>query len=233
MNDFSKKLSELVGTGEAWITFMDTVKSELSDVLKQGKPRRESIENSVIGELGFKSWIDFIEAPRNENGLAWNQASWKLYKRAYSVVEKHPYLRQTELSASFISTLNRELSEFPATLESLEYEIKTRASKLEAKKGVSLLASRQEINDLKDQVADLNIKLAEQRGKIESSENASVALREDFSALTAKHSELSAKYTQVSSELQNARKKVKHQTELLKRYRNMGIADKFKFLFGL
>tara|TARA_Y100000296_G_C5173556_1_gene258699 strand:- start:300 stop:989 length:690 start_codon:yes stop_codon:yes gene_type:complete len=229
MKNFSTELSELVGTGEAWIRFMDIVKSELADVLRPGKPKREAIEKSKIGELGFKSWVEFIEAPRSENGLAWNVASWKLYKKAYSVVEQHPYLRQTEHSASFIATLSRELEPFPATKDELAEALTHRESKLETRKESFLSQAKEEINDLKNQIADLNILIAEQRGKIEASE----ALRADFEELSGKHGALSEKYAQVSSQLLKAKTTINNQQVDLKLYENMTFLERLKFLFGL
>jgi len=227
MENFSTQLSELVGTGEAWIRFMDIVKSELADVLRPGKPKREAIEKSKIGVLGFKSWIEFIEAPRSENGLSWNVASWKLYKKAYGVVEQHPYLRKTEHSASFIATLSRELKPFPTTKYELAEALTHRESKLETRKEAFLSQAKSEINDLKNHIADLNILIAEQRGKIEASE----ALREDFKELSGKYGGLSQKAAQINTELSKTKALVSDQKKEIEFYENMTFSDKLKHLF--
>lgn len=227
MDNFSTQLSELVGTGESWIRFMDIVKSELADVLRPGKPKREAIEQSKIGKLGFKSWVEFIEAPRSENGLAWNVASWKLYKKAYSVVEQHPHLRQTKYSASFIATLSRELKPFPSTADELATALAIRESNLETSKKSSLSQAKAEINDLKNQIADLNILIAEQRGQIEASE----ALRDDFKDLSSRHGALSQKASQIKAQLEKANKLISDQKEELEFYENMTFSDKLKALF--
>lgn len=229
MENFSTQLSELVGTGEAWIRFMDIVKSELADVLRPGKPKREAIEKSKIGALGFKSWVEFIEAPRSENGLAWNVASWKLYKKAYAMVESYPYLRETEHSASFIATLSRELKPFPATKDELAEALTHRESKLETRKESFLSQSKAEINDLKNQIADLNILIAEQRGQIEASE----ALRDDFKALSGKYGSLSEKHAQIKSQLVKSNNLLNDKKSDLKFYESMTFTQKLKFLFGL
>lgn len=227
MENFSTQLSELVGTGEAWIRFMDIVKSELADVLRPGKPKREAIEKSKIGALGFKSWVEFIEAPRSENGLAWNVASWKLYKKAYAMVESYPYLRETEHSASFIATLSRELKPFPATKDELAKALTHRESKLEIRKESFLSQAKAEINDLKNHIADLNILLAEQRGQIEASET----LRDDFKALSGKYGALNQKAAQINAELAKAKDLISDQKEEIEFYENMTFSDKLKHLF--
>ena len=114
-----KKLKDLLGTesSDNWINFMDYIHQELSLILKIGKPRAVDIENSFIGQVGFKSWREMIDAREDEGGLAWNHASFDAWKRAYSVVLKHSYLRELELTASQINTMQRESKpDFPTSL---------------------------------------------------------------------------------------------------------------------
>lgn len=113
-------LKELLGaeSGSSWVAFMDYVGTELAQVLRRGKPRKQDIEESIIGNAGFTSWSEMIETPTAQGGLGWNLAAWDSWKRAYSVVQQYPYLRDLELTASAINTAQRETKpDFPATLE--------------------------------------------------------------------------------------------------------------------
>lgn len=112
------KLIKLLGSesGDKWLEFMDYVNQNLSHILKRGKPRIQDIENSIIGKSGFKTWKDFIESSTQTGGLGWKIATFDSWKRAYSIVCNYEFLRDLELSASFINTIYRETKpNFPKT----------------------------------------------------------------------------------------------------------------------
>lgn len=46
-----------------WMAFMQSVTRLLPDVLSAGRPTRAAIERSAIGQLGFDSWAEMVEAP--------------------------------------------------------------------------------------------------------------------------------------------------------------------------
>jgi hypothetical protein len=105
------KLVDLLGSesGSRWIEFMDEIKRDLSNILRQGKPKKEDIEASIIGQSGFESWSDMVNAPTNAGGLGWNIASFNAWRRAYSLIETHSYLRNYEFSASQITLSTMKL----------------------------------------------------------------------------------------------------------------------------
>jgi len=138
-----QKLKDLLGTesGNNWLNFMDYIHDELSLILKQGKPKKADIEKSIIGQSGFASWREMIEASEKNNGLGWSHASFDSWKRAYSVVLKHSYLRKLELTASQINTIQRESKpDFPKTLDEFKAFSDTRKIK----------QAKQHQNSLKD-----------------------------------------------------------------------------------
>jgi len=108
----------------AWMTFMQAVTRLLPDVLSSGRPSTEAIRRSVIGQLGFKSWQEMIEAPADLNGLAWNFSGWKAWRRAWAVVEANPWLIGQPMTASEVNTISQEAKragiEFPASLAELD-----------------------------------------------------------------------------------------------------------------
>lgn len=97
-----------------WMIFMEAVTRLLPAVLSSGRPSRETIERCAIGQLGFKSWKEMIEAPINDGGLGWNISAWKSWRRAWAVIEAHPWLRNEPLTSSEVIQLSLKVKEAAA-----------------------------------------------------------------------------------------------------------------------
>ncbi len=147
------ELLAALGTENApgqWMTFMDTVTRLLPDVLSSGRPTTEAIQRCAIGQLGFSSWTSMIEAPTDANGLGWNVSAWKAWRRAWAVVQVHPWLRDQPLTSSEVNTLaqdaKREGVAFPASPEELDAFRQGRKDAQETRRAESLqgLAERLE-----------------------------------------------------------------------------------------
>lgn len=138
------ELLKTLGTenGASWVEFMQTVTRLLPDVLSAGRPSADAIRRSLIGQLGFTSWAEMIEAPLDAGGLGWNISAWKAWRRAWAVVQEHPWLLGAGLSSSEINTLAQECKRdglpFPQSAEALEALRKARRGAQEARKGESL-----------------------------------------------------------------------------------------------
>lgn len=145
------KLVDLLGSesGNRWIEFMDEIKKELSQILRKGKPRKEDIEASIIGRSGFKSWAEMVNAPAEAGGLSWNLATFDSWRRAYSLVEAHPFLREYEFSASQINTFYRETKpDFPNSQESLDTFLAARSDSQESLRLNSLKDAQKRADEL-------------------------------------------------------------------------------------
>jgi len=107
-----------------WMAFMRTVTRLLPDVLSSGRPSKEAIQRCPIGQLGFSSWQEMIEAPTDVSGLGWNFSAWKAWRRAWSVVQAYPWLETQPLTSSEVNTLaldcKRDDLPFPQSAEELE-----------------------------------------------------------------------------------------------------------------
>lgn len=107
-----------------WMDFMDAVTRLLPEVLSSGRPTAEAIRRCAIGQLGFASWAAMIEAPTSAGGLGWSFSAWKAWRRAWTTVKSHPWLRDEAMTSSEINTLSQQVkktgSEFPASAEALE-----------------------------------------------------------------------------------------------------------------
>lgn len=101
-----------------WMIFMEAVTRLLPAVLSSGRPSRETIERCAIGQLGFKSWKEMIEAPINDGGLGWNISAWKSWRRAWAVIEAHPWLRNEPLTSSEVIQLSLKVKETAETANS-------------------------------------------------------------------------------------------------------------------
>ncbi len=157
-------LKELLGaeSGASWIAFMDYVKTELAHVLTRGKPRKKDIEESIIGQAGFTSWSEMIETPTAENGLGWNLAAWDSWKRAYSLIQKYPYLRYLELTASAINTVHRETKpNFPVDVAAWSFYKSGREILQADRQQNSLKAAQKTVEQVKEQLADAQIKVGQ------------------------------------------------------------------------
>jgi len=107
-----------------WMQFMQTVTRLLPDVLSSGRPTKEAINRSPIGQLGFASWQAMIEAPTDVSGLGWNFSAWKAWRRAWAVVQEQPWLLDQEITSSELNTLANDLRrdgiKFPSSAVALE-----------------------------------------------------------------------------------------------------------------
>lgn len=157
------KLRELLGaeSGNQWIEFMDYVNHHLAHVLTRGKPSKEMIRQSIIGESGFNSWIEMIESPIDKNGLGWNKHAWDSWKRAYSIIQEYEYLRNIEITASSINTIHRETKpDFPSSLEDFKKYQSERESKQLERQQNSLKEAQEQVKQCKDLNTSLNSKIS-------------------------------------------------------------------------
>jgi hypothetical protein len=121
-----------------WMTFMDTVTRLLPEVLSSGRPTKEVIQRCAIGQLGFTSWKAMIEAPTDHGGLGWNESGWKAWRRAWTLVQTYPWLRQEPLTSSEVNTIGldckRDGIRFPSSAGELEAIRQGRKDAQEARK---------------------------------------------------------------------------------------------------
>jgi uncharacterized protein YoxC len=218
-----QELQKLLGTesGTAWLIFMDHVKTELSQVLKSGKPKRSDIENSIIGQNGFFGWKEMVEAPTDQGGLGWNYSTFDMWKRAYSVVLNFPFLRtQEELTPSLINTLWRETKpDFPNTPEELEKYMCDRVSKQRDRQQNSLKDAQKRVEDLEQQLAAKETQLATLRvevAQIEDLKASNAELNKSIGVLAEKLNTSQKEASQNISELQKEQKRHKITSRKLK-----------------
>ena len=133
----------------AWMVFMETVTRLLPDVLSSGRPTKESIQKSAIGQLGFNSWQEMIEAPADQNGLAWNFSAWKAWRRAWSTVQTNPWLKDQKMTSSEVNTLANEFkgSDFPDSREKYEELKKERKELAEKRRTDTVAALKKRLED--------------------------------------------------------------------------------------
>lgn len=126
---------------------MDIVKSDLPFLLQPGRPSRQQVNNSLIGELGYFSWSDFIVYE-----LDWTLSGWHAWRRAYRFVENADYLREIYPSASMINLRARTEKTFPDTREKWIEASKKRA---ENRKRSRIAELEKRISELEEKVAQL------------------------------------------------------------------------------
>jgi hypothetical protein len=144
-----------------WLNFMDEIHAQLPLILRVGKPKTEDIENCIIGQSGFKSWKEMVEAPQPE-GFGWNYSTFDAWKRAYKLVLEHAYLRELELTASQINTIYRESKpNFPQALDEFNAFSEVRKQKQLELHQNSLKDAQNRNKELESNNKDLEKKLEE------------------------------------------------------------------------
>ena len=200
---------------------MDLINNELSVILKRGKPSKNEIDNSVIGRSGFSSWKEMVETTVEKGGLGWNISGWNSYRRAYRIVQQHSYLRETDLSASMISTLSRELSEFPNSLDELREYIEEREKQQEYRQKNSLKNASETISQLQAEIVLLKKKIDSQ-SDLERLNN---DLNNELQSFQITHEKLQSHCKDLKAKLEKL-----HQE--LSSYKKMSFINKLKFLFS-
>lgn len=174
-----------------WMEFMQAVTRLLPDVLSSGRPTKEAINRSPIGQLGFASWQAMIEAPVAVSGLGWNFSAWKAWRRAWSVVQVQPWLLDQSITSSELNTLANDLRkdgiQFPSSAGELEAIREARKGSQDARRTESV------------------------QGLTKRAETAEAALQ----AVTAQSKTLSDQLVQVQGQLTTAIGKIEEQAEAL------------------
>lgn len=167
----------------SWMGFMADVEELLPFIMQSaGRPTKQQIENSWIGRLGFTSWKEMIES---DAGLNWSFNTWKLYRRAWSIVKAHGWLRETDYTASQIVTLDRETDTFPGSEEVAKEHYKQREFIQEFEKTKSVANLKRELEEQISIALVLNTELSEEK-------QCSEQLRADISVLQAELDRLHA-----------------------------------------
>lgn len=167
-----------------WMYFMGAVTRRLPDVLTSGRPTKEAIQRSAIGQLGFTSWQAMIEAPVEASGLGWNFSGWKAWRRAWTLVQAYPWLRHEPLTASEVNTIaldcKRDGVQFPSSAGELEAFREARKIAQETKRAESVQSLTQraetaekgvqaataQLASVSDQLAQVQAQLATALGQV-------------------------------------------------------------------
>lgn len=162
--DVRQELVTALGTENQpvqWIRFMDAVTRLLPNILSPGRPSTAAIQASPIGQLGFKSWQEMIEAPADAHGLAWNFSQWKAWRRAWATVQANPWLRSQPLSSSEVNTLANEFKPFPESLEALQALRQAKGATAEQKRTITLTEALKAAQEAQAAAVVLREQLAE------------------------------------------------------------------------
>ncbi|MGF1685043.1 hypothetical protein [Photobacterium minamisatsumaniensis] len=206
-----KELLESLGSEnnpQQWMIFMDAVDKHIPEMSSKGRLSAQTIERSLIGQLGFKSWKEYVESPLKSGGLNWSIGGWNSFRRAWTIVKDYPFLRQEEIKAGWLNALANELKkneiEFPKTKRELEEIQNQKADKKAENKNSQLNEANEKIAELEEAVN----KHRKESGlsQIENKElSAQIKL---FDSITDKHiKKIETQATQISELKAKARQK--------------------------
>lgn len=187
-----------------WMLFMQAVTKLLPEILKEGRPKAEEINASIIGRLGFSSWQAMIEAPVDAQGLGWNISAWKAWRRAWNVVQANQWLLEAGLTSSEVNTLAQECktSKFPSGLDEYEELKKGRAAALEQSRANSISKLRQQAKEAETKAEEATTQakvLKVINDNYESKEN---KLLDNMSTLKAENANLLAQINTLTTQIE-------------------------------
>lgn len=139
---------------DQWMQFMEAVEKHLPVMSGSGRPTKQDIERSLIGQLGFASWVDLVETPVTQGGLGWSINTWKLWVKAWKQVKSHFYLRQSGYTASMIMKLSGQFDPFPVDAAAL-------ATAIAENKAATKTGNEQKLADQQGRIVELEQKLLE------------------------------------------------------------------------
>lgn len=175
-----------------WMAFMEAVTRLLPDILSSGRPSTDAIMLSPIGQLGFKSWKEMIEAPVDAHGLGWNFHGWKEWRRSWGVVLENPWLRDHPFGSSEIKTWATAFDPFPDSLEALQALLKDKMAATEQKRVDALKEAQRALGEANGKIALLTDQLGVERA-------ANARLLNDSGRLEAEIARLKDEINRVSS----------------------------------
>lgn len=186
-----------------WMEFMQTVTRLLPDVLSVGRPTAEAIKRSAIGQLGFSSWSAMIEAPTDAGGLGWNVSAWKAWRRAWSVVQVHPWLLSHPVTSSEVNSLAVDVKRagvaFPGSLQELEAFRSSTREAAEQRRADSAQELRARADAAETLAAELRTQLATATGR-------AAAMAEQQANSEARAQELARQIGQQIQEIEQLKK---------------------------
>ena len=191
-----------------WMEFCETIDKYIPEMSSKGRMSNKEIKQSLIGKLGFDSFKSYIETDINKGGLGWSSGGWNSYRRAWSLVKKHPYLRQLEIKSgwlnAFANKCKKDEIEFPATIEAYneiqENKTEARENNKDAKLDDQAKRIVEQDNLLEIQSKEIEetkrkseIVFTEQRAKIETFDKVAQQLGEKIAEQAQEIAELKEK----------------------------------------
>lgn len=195
-----------------WMLFMSAVRKHLPDILSRGRPSIEAVQRSLIGQHGFSSWQEMVEAPVDGGGLGWSWSAWRQWSRAWRVVEDHQWLKDEPLTAAQVIAISEDIRKsgepWPANADELaQVREKTLAAKKE-QQAESLTALKDRVKTLENELSSAKSLTAQYQAQteflIQQSAEASEKLRESDQLngqLVATQTQLNQKITELEQKL--------------------------------
>lgn len=207
----ASSLREKLGSESAgqWIAFMDSMGSSLPFLLRgAGRPTTAEIASSAIGSGGFTSWRQMVESSPAWGGLGWSYDTYKAWKKAYVLVQKHPYLRDLNLSSSEINTIQRENSVFPPSLEAYDDLKKGRKDAQEERRLNSVASLQKQLSVEKAKAASTNTTLEASRASEALLKSLCDQIRKDLALSNAEKGALQVQVERSTSIAQKRKDKI-------------------------
>ena len=225
-----------------WMVFMDAVTRLLPDILKSGRASEQAIEQSIIGQLGFRSWKAMIEAPTSQGGLGWNISAWNAWRRAWKTVNDWPYLADLPITAAEVNRLYQETKDrpegFPSSPQALEAWKQQRRQEKTEKRAESLESLKNQVKAFEKEVQELTRSLDQANTKIDSLEQSAQTANQVLDERSREIGQLQAQAEHQAEALKAAQKQARTAEQerdkarrIAKKYQRMSRWDYFLRIF--
>lgn len=225
-----------------WAIFMRAVRHHMPDVLARGRPTREAIQRSPIGQLGFSSWRDMLDAPAAEGGLGLGWSKWREWSRAWKVISDTE-LADAPITAAEVNRVAQQAKEageeVPADWQAWQDFRERYATAKAERRTQSMAALKQRIEELEKELA--TAKAAARQGQAETQyqhealAEATARIREadrTNGELTAAQHQQSLELEKLRKQLQRDRKQLQQAQAKLQRFEKLTRWQLLKRAFG-
>ncbi len=202
---------------QQWMEFCETIDKHIPEMSTKGRMSKKEVEQSLIGKLGFDSFKSYIESDLEEGGLGWSSGGWNAYRRAWSLVKKHPYLRQLEIKSGWLNAFANQCKkadiEFPTTIEAYNEIQESKAEARENNKDAKLDEQSKRIIEQENLIENQSVELEELKQKSLITYTEQRAKIETFDQLTA---QLTEKIESQAIEIAELQEKLRKKPEIKK-----------------
>lgn len=193
----------------SWIEFTALAYRSLPALAEgRGRPTKEQIANSFVGELGFGSWKEYLCASKKIGGLDFSDTVWQRYREAYRAITKSAWLANMNLSPDQIRVIVRNYGDdMPLSEKEFKEREVARTNALQEekeRKAAQRKADLEELPVLRQKVIELTDQLNAKTGQVNQIMDSKNELNQEVGRLNQEIADLSDRLSSAEQRGQKA-----------------------------